>query len=149
MWCHVQPAEPPETPHAEPRGGPPEQVRGVWRRLHRAGQAEATHACARKRAVGQPGQHLRVRGVWRSIHHVTPPQKSHEGSQAGQCREVSKNGRLVSVKNWTKMADWSVSRTGQKWQTGQCQEVLIMHSFMCYFSKLEHIAHYKAKNQDS
>ena len=24
-----------------------------------------------------------------------------------------------------------------------------MYSFMCYFSKLEHIAHYKAKNQNT
>ena len=27
--------------------------------------------------------------------------------------------------------------------------VIIMHSFMRYFSKMEHIAHYKAKNQNS
>jgi len=26
--------------------------------------------------------------------------------------------------------------------------MIIMHSFVCYFSKLEHIAHYKAKNQN-
>jgi len=25
--------------------------------------------------------------------------------------------------------------------------IIIKYSFMCYFSKLEHIAHYKAKNK--
>ena len=28
-------------------------------------------------------------------------------------------------------------------------KTIIMYSFMCYFSKLEHRAHYKAKNQST
>ena len=27
--------------------------------------------------------------------------------------------------------------------------IIIMYSFVCYFSRLEHIAHYKAKNQNT
>ena len=83
---------------------------------------------------------------------LAPPRLTHFDSDVCVCDGL---GPGVVVANSTVVALWVVLELllqptyYHHYYIIVTLTVIIMHSFMRYFSKMEHMAHYKAKNQNS